>query len=170
MSARGLASPSRRRFLKQGAGLTVAFALAPLTRSLGDEPARLPGSLQTNRMLDGWLRIDPDGTVTAFTGKVELGQGILTALAQIVADELDVAPARVRMVSGDTSRTPNEGVTSGSLSIEQSGTALRFACAEARAILLDAAAAKLGAPAADLRVDDGAIAAPGGARATSRRR
>jgi nicotinate dehydrogenase subunit B len=166
MSARGLASPSRRRFLKQSAGLTIAFALAPLARGAGDEPARLPGSLQTNRMLDGWLRIEADGTVTAFTGKVELGQGILTALAQIVADELDVGPARVRMISGDTSRTPNEGVTSGSLSIEQSGTALRFACAEARAILLDAAAAKLGAPAADLRVEDGTVVAPAGGRAT----
>jgi nicotinate dehydrogenase subunit B len=168
MSARELASPSRRRFLKQSAGLTVAFSIAPLLRggAIAEEPAKLPGSLQTNRMLNGWLRIDPEGTVTAFTGKVELGQGILTALAQIVADELDVAPARVKMISGDTSRTPNEGVTSGSLSIENGGTALRFACAEARGILLEAAAAKLGAPAADLRVEDGTIAGPGGARAT----
>jgi nicotinate dehydrogenase subunit B len=166
MSARGLASPSRRRFLKQSAGLTVAFALGPLPLGIADEPARLPGSLQTNRMLDGWLRIDPDGTVTAFTGKVELGQGILTALAQIVSDELDVAPARVRMISGDTSRTPNEGVTSGSLSIEQSGTALRYACAEARGLLLDAAASKLGASPAELRVEDGVVAGPGGKRAT----
>jgi nicotinate dehydrogenase subunit B len=168
MSARDLASPSRRRFLRQSAGLTVAFSLAPLVRgiAIAEERARLPGSLQTNRMLDGWLRIDPEGTVTAFTGKVEIGQGIVTALVQIVADELDVAPARVKMISGDTSRTPNEGVTSGSLSIEQSGTALRFACAEARGILLEAAAAKLGAPAADLRVEDGTIAGPGGARAT----
>jgi nicotinate dehydrogenase subunit B len=166
MSARELASPSRRRFLKQGAGLTIAFALGPVRLGIADEPARLPGSLQTNRMLDGWLRIDPEGTVTAFTGKVELGQGILTALAQIVADELDVAPRRVRMISGDTSRTPNEGVTSGSLSIEQSGTALRFACAEARSILLDAAASRLGASAAELRVEDGAVVAPGGKRAS----
>jgi nicotinate dehydrogenase subunit B len=171
MSARArsgdLASPSRRRFLKQSAGLTVAFAFAPLVRGIAaEEPARLPGSLQTNRMLDGWLRIDPEGTVTAFTGKVELGQGIVTALAQIVADELDVAPRRVQMISGDTSRTPNEGVTSGSNSIEQGGTALRYACAEARGILLDAASAKLGVPAAELRVDDGRIAAPGGALAT----
>ena len=82
-------------------------------------------------------RIDADGTVTVFTGKVELGQGITTALAQIVADELDVDLKRIAMVSGDTSRTPNEGVTSGSLSIEQGGTALRFAAAEAREILLD---------------------------------
>jgi nicotinate dehydrogenase subunit B len=166
LSARDPASPSRRRFLGQGAGLTVAFALAPLARAAGDAAARLPGSLQTNRALDGWLRVGADGTVTVFTGKVELGQGILTALAQIVADELEVAAGRVRMISGDTSRTPNEGVTSGSRSIEESGTALRFACAEARGLLLDAAAAKLGKPAAELRVEDGTVLATDGARAT----
>ena len=79
-----------------------------------------------------------------FTGKCELGQGILTALAQIAAEELDVAYERVEMVSADTARTPNEGQTAGSLSVENSGTALRFACAEARQILLELAAAKLG--------------------------
>ena len=104
----------------------------------------LPGSLQNNRMLDGWIAINPNASVTVFTGKVELGQGILTALAQIVADELDVDYARIDMISGDTERTPNEGVTSGSLSIQDSGTALRFAAAEARDILLRAVAAKLG--------------------------
>jgi nicotinate dehydrogenase subunit B len=169
MTARDPVSLSRRRFLKQGAGLTVAFALAPLAGALGQQPpapSALPGSLQSNRMLEGWLRVNPDGTVTAFTGKVELGQGIVTALAQIVADELEVGPKRIEMISGDTSRTPNEGVTSGSLSMEQSGTALRFACAEARQILLEAASAKLAVPAAELRVEDGAITGPGGARAT----
>jgi nicotinate dehydrogenase subunit B len=157
---------SRRTFL-EGAAVTVAFALFPdLGRGAEQAGEKLPGSLQTNRKLDGWLRIDPDGTVTAFTGKVELGQGIVTALSQIVADELDVEPKRIQMISGDTSRTPNEGVTSGSQSIEQGGTALRFACAEARGILLDAAAAKLGASAADLKVEDGAISAPNGKTAT----
>jgi CO/xanthine dehydrogenase Mo-binding subunit len=158
--------PGRRRFLKQGAAVTVAFALSPFADALPPERPRLPGSLNTNRMLDSWLRVNPDGTVTAFTGKVELGQGIATALAQIVADELQVDLKRVEMISGDTSRTPNEGVTSGSLSIEHGGTALRFACAEARDILLRAAAVKLAAPLADLRVEDGTIAAPGGGRAT----
>ena len=95
-------------------------------------------------MLDAWLRIAPNGTVTIFTGKIELGQGIGTALSQIAADELDVDLARIDVVSGDTARTPNEGQTAGSLSVEQSGTALRFACAEARDLLLTAAAAKLG--------------------------
>jgi CO/xanthine dehydrogenase Mo-binding subunit len=157
---------SRRGLLQRGAALMVGFALAPLARSLAQAPATLPGSLQRNRKLDGWLRINPDGTVTAFTGKVELGQGIVTALAQIVADELEVDYGRIEMISGDTSRTPDEGITSGSRSIEESGTALRFACAEARAILLETAAAKLKADASSLTVADGTIVAPGGARAT----
>ncbi|MFL5439097.1 MAG: molybdopterin cofactor-binding domain-containing protein [Myxococcales bacterium] len=159
----------RRRFLGEAAALTVGFSLAPLARALGQgaPPAgpKLPGSLQNNRMLDGWLRINPDGSVTAFTGKVEIGQGIVTALAQIVADELDVDLARVAMISGDTATTPNEGVTSGSRSIEESGSALRYACAEARSILLDTAAAKLSAPVSVLRVEDGVVIAPDGKRA-----
>jgi nicotinate dehydrogenase subunit B len=170
VNARDFHRPARRRFLKQGAAVTVAFSLAPMIDAIGQptapKPASLPGSLNTNRMLDGWLRINANGTVTAFTGKVEIGQGIVTALAQIVADELDVDLARIEMISGDTARTPNEGVTSGSLSIEQSGTALRFACAEARDILLQAAAAKLSAPMADVRVEDGTVIAANGARAT----
>src|SRR5438094_9235961 len=113
-------------------------------------------------MLDAWLRIDPNGTVTIFTGKIELGQGIGTALSQIAADELDVNLERIQVVSGDTARTPNEGQTAGSLSVEQSGTALRFACAEARDVLLSAAAAKLGVAATALSVSDGTCAAPGG--------
>ncbi len=155
----------RRAFL-QGSSLTVLFSLSPLLPAVAQAPATpvLPGSLNGNRHLDSWLRIDPDGTVTVFTGKVELGQGILTALSQIVADELDVQPQRLRIVSGDTARTPNEGVTAGSLSVQDSGTALRFACAEARALLLAAAAAKLNAPVAGLTVADGEIRTGGAAR------
>jgi CO/xanthine dehydrogenase Mo-binding subunit len=155
--------PSRRRLLQHSAGLTIAFTLAPVFQAFGQVAASptLPGSLATNRRLDGWLAINTDGSVTVFTGKVELGQGITTALAQIVADELDVDLKRIVLVSGDTSRTPNEGVTSGSLSIEQGGTALRFAAAEARELLVAAAAAKLGVNAADLTVLDGTVAAPG---------
>jgi CO/xanthine dehydrogenase Mo-binding subunit len=162
MSARGL---SRRAFGKAAAGIVVTFALAPRL-ALSQEAKKLPGSLQANRMLDGWLRIDPDGTVTVFTGKVEIGQGTVTALAQIAAEELDVALARVRMVSGDTGQTPDEGVTSGSQSMEMGGTALRYAAAEARAILLERAAAKLGTPPEKLAVADGAVSAPGGATTT----
>lgn len=143
---------SRREFLKSGAALVIAFSLDAFAQTT---PARLPGSMNGNRMLNAWLRIDPDGTVTIFTGKIELGQGIGTALAQIAADELDVDLKRVRMVHGDTALTPNEGQTAGSLSVENSGTAIRYACAEARAMLLSAAAAKLGTQ--ELKVVDGTI-------------
>ena len=80
-------------------------------------PRKLPGNLNTNRRLDRWLRINRDGTVTVFPGKVEIGQGILTALAQIVAEELDVALERIRLAPANTSYSPDEGMTSGSQSI-----------------------------------------------------
>ena len=169
MIADSVLNTSRRRFLQQGAVIVAGFALVRSTALPAQQPAPvppLPGSLQNNRMLDGWLAINPNGSVTVFTGKVELGQGIVTALAQIVADELDVDYARIDMISGDTARTPNEGVTSGSLSVQDSGTALRFAAAEARDLLLRAAAAKLNVPATELRVDDGTVSGASGTRAT----
>ena len=150
---------TRRRFTGGLGALVVAFSLDP-NLALGQE--RLPGSLQNNRKLDGWIRINPDGSATVFTGKVELGQGILTALAQIAAEEIDLPLARVRMISGDTRQTPNEGQTAGSQSIENSGTALRMACAEARAILIDLAAKRLGVAADQLKVTDGVVSAPDG--------
>ena len=143
---------SRRDFLKAGGALVILFSF---DESFGQTAARLPGSLNANRMLDGWLSINADGTVTVFSGKIELGQGIGTALAQIAADELDVDLKRIALVHGDTSLTPNEGQTAGSQSVQEGGTAVRFACAEARAILLSAAAAKLGTK--DLKVVDGTI-------------
>jgi CO/xanthine dehydrogenase Mo-binding subunit len=156
----------RRRFLQSAGALVVAFSWTPpLGLAQQAQKPRLPGSLETNRMLDGWLRINADGSVTVFTGKVELGQGILTALAQIASDELDVAYERIEMVSADTSRSPDEGMTAGSLSVENSGTALRYACAEARALLLAAASKKLGTSAEKLTVADGVISA-GSAKAT----
>src|SRR3954469_19341114 len=152
---------TRREFTAALGGIVLSFTLAPKLL-LGQTAAQLPGSLQTNRMLDGWLRINPDGTVTVFTGKVELGQGIVTALSQIAAEELDVPLARVTMISGDTGRTPNEGQTAGSQSIEQSGTAVRMAGAEVRALLIGLAARKLGVSADTLKVTDGVIHAPDG--------
>src|SRR5437773_10389006 len=157
---------SRRQFLKSSGALVIGFSLAPEPALPQASPARLPGSLDNNRVLDAWRRIEPNGTVTIFTGKIELGQGIGTALSQIAADELNVNLQRIDMVHADTARTPNEGQTAGSLSVEQSGTALRFACAEGRDMLVSAAAAKLGVPATDLRVSDGTISAPGGATVT----
>jgi CO/xanthine dehydrogenase Mo-binding subunit len=124
--------------------------------------AKLPGSLQGNRKLSQWLRIASAGTVTVTPGKVEIGQGILTALAQVAAEELDVSLGRIRLLPAATPASPNEGVTSGSLSVQDSGTALRYACAEARAIYLAEAAAELGVDVDSLKVEDGAIAAPNG--------
>src|SRR4051812_26874664 len=152
---------TRRQFTAALGGIVLSFTLAPKLL-LGQTAVQLPGSLQTNRTLDAWLRINADGSVTVFTGKVELGQGIVTALAQIAAEELDVPLARVTMVSGVTGRTPNEGQTAGSQSIEQSGTALRMASAEVRAVLLDVAAKKFGVGADVLSVGDGIITAPDG--------
>ena len=118
---------------------------------------QLPVDLENNRRLDAWLRINPDGTVEVFTGKVELGQGAITALAQIAAEELDVAFERIRMRATDTAQSPNESYTAGSASIEAGGGALRYAAADARTALLELAAAKMRVPAGTLSVDDGVI-------------
>ena len=125
-------------------------------------PRQLPGNLNTNRRLDRWLRINRDGTVTVFPGKVEIGQGILTALAQIVAEELDVALERLRLAPTDTTYSPDEGMTSGSQSITDGGAALRYAAAEARFLLLQRAAARLGASLEQLSVADGVVSARSG--------
>ncbi len=111
--------------------------------------------------LDDWLAINPDGTVSAFSGKVELGTGVRTALAQIVAEELDLPLEGVHMVMGDTEQTPDEGYTAGSMTISSSGTALRNAAAQARRILLEMAAQRLQAPLGELTVQAGLIALKG---------
>ena len=126
----------------------------------------LPGSLQLNRRLSQWLRFLPDNSIEVRSGKVEIGQGIATALAQIAAEELDVPIERIRMVAASTAGSPDEDVTSGSRSIQDSGSALRYACAEARAIYLEAAAARLGVPAATLTVTAGEIVGTNGARSS----
>jgi len=121
----------------------------------------LPVSLAANPKLSSWIKFGADGQVTLSPGKVEIGQGIVTALAQIAADELDIDLARVRMVRATTAGSPNEGVTSGSLSIQQSGRAIRAACAEIRQIFLSAASEKLGVDAGALDIEDGTISGPG---------
>jgi nicotinate dehydrogenase subunit B len=162
MTGKGL---SRRRFT-QSLGIVVAsFALAP-GAAFGQAPGALPFSLRNNRRLEGWIRLEADESVTVFTGKAELGQGILTALAQIAADELDVGFDKIRMVSADTSRGPDEQYTFGSQSVEQGGSALRAASAHARGILLAAAARRFGARPEDLQIKLGIIASPDGKSAT----
>ncbi len=136
----------------------------PRSADVGPPPAapKLPGSLEANRRLSAWLRLLPGGRVVVTPGKVELGQGILTALAQIAADELDVALARVSVEPARTDSSPNEGVTSGSRSVQDSGLAIRHACAAARAIHLGVVAQRSGVPLEDLRVEDGAFLTPDG--------
>ncbi|HET9615985.1 MAG TPA: molybdopterin cofactor-binding domain-containing protein [Pseudolabrys sp.] len=119
--------------------------------------APLPGPLQDNPRLDRWLAFAAPGQVTVLTGRVELGQGVLTAMAQIAADALDVSLARITVRSGDTAVTPNEGYTAGSQSIQSGAMALRQACAEVRALFMAAAAKKLGCNASALTIRDGAV-------------
>jgi CO/xanthine dehydrogenase Mo-binding subunit len=122
---------------------------------------KLPVSLAANPRLSSWVRFTRDQRVAISPGKVEIGQGIVTALAQIAADELDIDVGRIDMIRTSTAASPNEGVTSGSLSIQQSGHALRQACAEVRQIFLAAAADRLGVDVAALTIDDGILSGPG---------
>jgi len=147
---------TRREFLQSAAALVIWVA-APRPAAA----QALPESLARNPDLDTWLRIGSDGTVAVFSGKCELGQGIRTALAQVVADELDVAIERIRMATVDTAHSPNEGRTVGSNSVPESGSALRVASAEARRLLLENASRRLGVAVDALTVADGRIAANG---------
>ncbi len=106
----------------------------------------LPPLLAANPRLDRWVGFDMPGKVTVSTGRVEIGQGVLTAMRQIAAEELDVALDRIVLRSGDTDLTPNEGYTAGSQSIQFGGVALRLACAEVRNLFLDHAAEILNFP------------------------
>ncbi len=124
----------------------------------------LPWSLQVNPELDQWVSFPSEGRVVVRSGKAELGQGIQTALAAIAADELAVHPARVVVEGAATGSSPNEFITAGSGSIEQSGMALRQACAQARAIIVERVAEYLGSDPSELVVDDGEVVAPDGRR------
>ena len=117
--------------------------------------------LETNPRLTQWVKFTAPGRVTVSTGRVEIGQGVLTAMRQIAADELDVSLDRIDLQTGDTDLTPNEGYTAGSQSIQYGGVALRLACAEVKGLLLDAAASRVGAPREQLAVIDGAITKAG---------
>jgi CO/xanthine dehydrogenase Mo-binding subunit len=125
---------------------------------------KLPPSLAANPNLSSWVKISAEGHVVISPGKVEIGQGIVTALAQIAADELDLDLSRVRMVRATTAGSPNEGVTSGSLSVQQSGRAVRHVCAEVRQIFLGLAAERLGVGIDALSIGDGEISGPGNVR------
>ena len=152
---------TRRSFLQSTGTLIVAIGAPKL--ALGQTTRSLPNNLASNPDLDTWIRINADGSIAVSSGKCEIGQGIRTALGQIVADELDIAIDRIEMTDVDTSHSPNEGATTGSNSVKDSGAALRVAAADARQLLLENAATRLGRPAGELRVDDGRIHAGDGA-------
>jgi nicotinate dehydrogenase subunit B len=117
----------------------------------------LPPLLAANPRLEQWVGFETAGQVRVSTGRVEIGQGVLTAMRQIAAEELGVRIDRVVLRSGDTDLTPNEGYTAGSQSIQFGGVALRLACAEVRRLFIDHAAAAFGFTRDELSVDDGAI-------------
>ena len=146
-----------RRDVLAGAGVVVFFAMSgsAFAQSGGGEgggkqPAKiapdLPGDLAKFPLLDAWIRIDAAGHVTVFTGKAELGTGIRTALTQLAADELDLPMDRVTLITADTARTPDEGVTAGSHSMQDSGTAIANAAANVRHLLAEAAATRWQVP------------------------
>mgnify|MGYP000368439117 CR=1 FL=1 len=154
---------SRRALLAAGGGLALAFGLSGAGQAV-ESTGTLPGSLAANPELDAWLRIDATGAVTLLTGKVELGQGVLTALTQILADALDVAPEVIQVVSGDTDLSPNEGPTAGSFSMPYAGSAVRQVGWEVRSLLMDLAAKRSGALRSDLRTEAGDVLLPDSAR------
>jgi CO/xanthine dehydrogenase Mo-binding subunit len=154
---------TRRQFLKGTGALIVSFNLLSPARQVLAQFATLPSGDIDPTSLDSWIAITPEGNVTFYTSKVEIGTGTITALAQIVAEELDVPFARVKMDSGDTSRTIEQGSTVGSRSIERAGPQVRQAAAAARQELLKLASARLGAPIEKLAVTDGVVSVAGDA-------
>jgi CO/xanthine dehydrogenase Mo-binding subunit len=152
---------NRRQFLIGTGALIVGFNLLPPAGKVFAQFAKLPSGDIDPTSLDSWLAITPDGYVTFYTSKVELGTGTITALAQIVAEELDVPFEKIKMDSGDTSRTIEQGSTVGSRTIERAGPQIRQAAAAARHEILKLAAARLGAPAEKLTVAQGVVSVIG---------
>ncbi len=154
-----------RRALLQGSGaLVVSFALPPL-RALAQTPPPIPPALPTRGLsksvagdaVDGFLAIGEDGRVTVFSGKVDLGTGVRTALTQMAAEELDLPLESVTVIQGDTGLTPDQGPTYGSLSIQNGGAQIRQAAATARQALIRLAAERLGAAPETLTLKDGTV-------------
>ena len=157
-------SASRRAFLKTG-GLLIGFSLSdsavlPQLVAADTAPTPQPGRL------DAWLRIGKDEMVSVSTGKVDIGMGVQTALIQVIAEELDVLPAHVQLVMGDTATTPDQGGVGGSTSISAGARPLRNAAATARFLLLQLASDKLGAPPEQLQVKDGVVGVKGNSAKT----
>jgi len=145
---------NRRAMLQASGGLVVTFTL-PCLRA-GAQATAQTKSVSIDRV-DAFLAVSPDGKVTVYSGKVDLGTGVRTALTQIVAEELDVPIGQIAVIEGDTALTPDQGVTSGSLSIQDGGMQLRTAAATARRAILQRAAARLQRDVSALSIRDGVI-------------
>lgn len=171
MNAPNFPDVTRRGFIAGTGALVVSFSIpAESFAQEGEvptepkpEPKKLQGSLADTPSLDAWIRIDADDKITVYTGKAELGQGTKTSIRQIAAEELEVEPAAINLITADTAITPNEGYTAGSQTIQNSGTAIRYAAAQVRQILIQQASAKLGIPADQLKAENGKINGPNGA-------
>jgi nicotinate dehydrogenase subunit B len=144
---------TRRQFLKlTGSGILVFFTVGELPFSPRDaEGEALPTDF------NAFLKIGEDGRVSCFTGKIEMGQGVITSLAQMLADELDVSLHSVDMVMGDTDLCPWDMGTFGSRTTRFFGPPLRAAAAEARAVLLALASERLHVPVENLAVENGEV-------------
>ena len=155
---------SRRGFLRGAGAVVVSFSLAGMSRAVlakPEQPEDPKWSADQMRdltpELDGWLRIDQDGQVTIFTGRVEIGNGILTALSQIVAEELSVPFDQVSIVSGDTDVVPNQGITSATTTMGVAAIVIRQAAATGRQVILDTAAEELGVSSDQLELRNGVV-------------
>ncbi|MGB6661005.1 MAG: molybdopterin cofactor-binding domain-containing protein, partial [Xanthobacteraceae bacterium] len=155
---------SRRALLKAGGALVVSIG-APVTfdfahaddaagtaaMTVSVKPALTPDQLSS------YIAVNADGTIAAYFGKMDMGHGIAVAIAQMVAEELDAPFASVKMFMGDTATSVNQGGASGSTGVQDGGKQLRFAAAEARRVLVEMAADKLGIPADQLQVTDAVV-------------
>ena len=147
---------SRRAFLMASGALVIGISSGQADAADVTSPGTTKPPL-TPDWLDSWLAIEPDGTVTVFYGRIDGGQGLEVSIAQMVAEELDVPFAQVRMVISDTARTVNMGGASGALGVSRSGMQLRCCAAEARRLLIEMAAKTLGLPPERLTVSDGVV-------------
>ena len=158
---------SRRDFLKTSGALVVTFPLSHPLAEAAEKTMAMPAKTVATDQVDGFVAIDAKGNVTVFSGKVDLGTGVFTALTQMAADELYVPFDRVKLVQGDTALTPDQGNTWGSLTIQAGGMQIRQACATAREALLGQAAQKLGVDRSDVSVKDGVVTAKSGGKRVS---
>src|SRR5437016_13207271 len=142
---------TRREFLKSSGALVVSFAAAPVTGALAQAAAGKPALVPTE--LDSWVAVLPDGRVQAFFGKMDMGQSLEVAIAQIVADELDVACDKVEVLMGDTGTSCNQGGAAGSTGVSNGGRLLRNAAAEARRPMLETGSTGLDVPVDQLQID-----------------